>query len=121
MASRRGTGLSMARRRPSTSSTSAVRLRPSCQVGSIEPPPNDHDIVPAPPAQGGQLGTAGKIAIGCGIAVLVAGIVAIVALGGMAYWVKGKAEERTGEQNRIEELQRTANANRVAARADGAV
>ena len=67
------------------------------------------------------MGTAGKIAIGCGIAVLVAGIVAVVALGGIAYWVKGKAEELTGEQNRIEELHRKANANRFAPPADGAI
>ena len=67
------------------------------------------------------MGTGGKIAIGCGIAVLVAGIVAIVALGGMAYWVKGKAEELTGEQNRIEELHRKANANRFTPPADGAI
>src|SRR2546428_6857335 len=112
MAPRRGTDLSMARRRPSTNSTSAVRLSPSCQVGSIEPPPNDHDIVPPPPAQGGRLGTGGKIAIGCGIAVLVVGIVAVVALGGLAFWAKGKAEQITGEQNRIDELHRRANANR---------
>ena len=67
------------------------------------------------------MGTGGKIAIGCGIAVLVAGIVAVVALGGAVYWAKGKAEELTGEQNRIEELHRKANANRFAPPADGAI
>ena len=65
------------------------------------------------------MGTGGKIAIGCGIAVLVAGIVAVV--GGAVYWAKGKAEELTGEQNRIEELRRKANANRFTPPADGAI
>ena len=67
------------------------------------------------------MGTGGKIAIGCGIAVLVVGIVAVVALGGLAFWAKGKAEEITGEQNRIEELHRKANANRFTPPADGAI
>ena len=67
------------------------------------------------------MGTAGKIAIGCGIAVLLAGIVGVVALGGLAWWAKGKAEEFTGEQNRIEELRRKANANRFTPPADGEV
>jgi len=67
------------------------------------------------------VGTAGKIAIGCGIALLVAGIVAIVALGGLAWWAKGKAEEFTGEQNRIEELHRKANANPFTRPADGTI
>src|SRR5437773_4104178 len=118
IASSRGTDLSIARRRPSTSSTSAVRLSPSCQVGSIAPPRNDHDIVPLLSAQGGALGTAGKIAIGCGIAVLVAGIVAVVALGGLAFWAKGKVEDLTSEQNKIEELRRKANANHFTPPAD---
>ena len=67
------------------------------------------------------MGTAGKIAIGCGIAVLVAGLVAVVALGGLAYWAKGKAEEFTSEQSRIEELHRKANANTFTAPADGTI
>ena len=67
------------------------------------------------------MGTAGKIAIGCGIAILIAGIVGVVALGGVAWWVKGKAQEFTGEQNRIEELRRKANANAFTRPADGAV
>jgi hypothetical protein len=67
------------------------------------------------------VGTGGKIAIGCGIAVLAAGVVAVVALGGLAFWAKGKAEEFTGEQNRIAELHRRANANRFTPPADGAI
>jgi len=67
------------------------------------------------------VGTAGKVAIGCGIAVLIAGIAGIVAVGGLAWWAKGKAEEFTSEQSRIEELHRKANANRFTAPADGVV
>jgi hypothetical protein len=67
------------------------------------------------------LGTAGKVAIGCGIAVLIAGIVGIMAVGGLAWWAKGKAEEFTSEQHRIEELHRKANANRFTAPAGGVV
>ncbi len=67
------------------------------------------------------MGTAGKVAIGCGIAVLIAGIAGIVAVGGLAWWAKGKAEEFTSEQSRIEELHRKANANRFTAPADGVV
>ena len=67
------------------------------------------------------MGTAGKVAIGCGIAVLIAGIVGIMAVGGLAWWAKGKAEEFTSEQSRIEELHRKANANRFTAPADRVV
>jgi hypothetical protein len=55
------------------------------------------------------------------IAVVIAGIVAMVALGGLAFWAKGKAEQFTGEQNRIAELQRKANANHFTAPADGVI
>jgi hypothetical protein len=44
-----------------------------------------------------------------------------VALGGLAFWAKGKAEQFTGEQSRIEELQRKANANHFTPPADGMV
>ena len=72
-----------------------------------------------------SVGTGAKIAIGCGIAVVVAGVVTLVALGGLAFWVtgkaKGKVEELTGEQRRIEDLQRRANANRFTRSADGVI
>lgn len=67
------------------------------------------------------MGTGGKIAIGCAVAVVAAGIGTIVVLGGLAFWAKGKAEEFTSEQSRIEELQRKANANRFAPPADGTI
>jgi hypothetical protein len=55
--------------------------------------------------------TGAKVAIGCGIAILAAGMVVVVALGGAAWWAKGKVEQVTGEQERIEELQKKANRN----------
>jgi len=53
------------------------------------------------------VGTGGKIALGCGIA-LIAG-------------ARNKAHQLTSEQNRIEELQRRANANRFTPARDGAI
>ena len=67
------------------------------------------------------MGTGVKIAIGCVVVAVVLGIVAIVALGGLAFWAKGKAEQFTGEQSRIEELQRKANANHFTPPADGTI
>ena len=67
------------------------------------------------------MGTGGKVAIGCAAAVVAAGIGTIVVLGGLAYWAKGKAEEFTSEQNRIDELQRKANANAFTPPADGTI
>ena len=67
------------------------------------------------------MGTGAKIAIGCVIAVVIAGIVVIVALGGLAFWAKGKAEQFTAEQSRITELEKKANANPFTRPADGAI
>jgi len=64
-----------------------------------------------------------KIAIGCAVAVVLAGIVALVALGGAVWWAKGKvesvAQQVTGEQEQIEALQKQANANAFVRPADG--
>lgn len=69
--------------------------------------------------------TGAKIAIGCGIAVVVAGIAAVVTIGAGAWWLKGKVEETTGDlAKRTEELeayQRKANANPFTEPADGVV
>jgi hypothetical protein len=54
--------------------------------------------------------TGGKIAVGCGVALILGIIVFAVAVGGAAYWAKGKVEGLAGEQNRIEELHKKANA-----------
>jgi hypothetical protein len=51
-----------------------------------------------------------KIAIGCGVVLIVGIIVMAVAIGGAAYWAKGKVEDFAGNENRIEELHKKANA-----------
>lgn len=69
--------------------------------------------------------TGAKIAIGCVVACVLAGIVAMVALGGAAWWLKGKVEtvakDVTGDQERIDELHERANANAFVRPADGAL
>lgn len=51
-----------------------------------------------------------KIAIGCGVALILGIIVVAAGIGGAAYWAKGKVEEVTGNETRIEELHKQANA-----------
>lgn len=67
------------------------------------------------------LGKGAKIAIGCGIAVVLVGIAVIVAFVGAGFWLKGKAEELAGEQQKIEELHRKADANAFSRPADGVI
>ena len=52
--------------------------------------------------------TIAKVAIGCGVAVLLAGIAAFAVFVGGAYWVKGKVEQATGHEQRIQELKKKA-------------
>jgi hypothetical protein len=54
--------------------------------------------------------TGAKIAIGCGVVLILGIIVVAVGIGGAAYWAKGKVEEVAGNENRIEELHKKANA-----------
>jgi hypothetical protein len=61
------------------------------------------------------LKTLTKVAIGCGVAMLLAGIVGIVVVVGTAYWAKGKiaevkdkVEKVTGDEKRIEGLKKAA-------------
>ena len=62
-----------------------------------------------------------KIAIGCGVA-LILGIMAVaVAVFSGAYWLKGKTEEITGNESRIEELHKRANAAPFDRPADGVI
>jgi hypothetical protein len=49
-----------------------------------------------------------KVAIGCGIALVVAGIAVIVAVGAGLWWAKGKAETLVADQQKIEALQKKA-------------
>ena len=71
------------------------------------------------------MSTGAKIAIGCVVALLAAGIVVVVVLGAGAYWAKGKIEEvggnisaRTAE---ITDYSKKANANPFTRPADGVV
>ena len=65
--------------------------------------------------------TGAKVAIGCGIAVLVCIVgVAAVFVGG-AYWVKGKVDAVTAEQTRIEGLKKKANTNTFTRPADSII
>lgn len=71
------------------------------------------------------MGTGTKVAIGCGIAVLLAGVVVIVGLGAGAYWLKGKAEKVAGnitaKTEEIAKYEKTANANPFTRPPDGVI
>lgn len=62
-----------------------------------------------------------KIAIGCGVALILGIMVVAAGIFGGAYWLKGKAEEFTGNESKIEELQQKANANAFERPADGVI
>lgn len=69
----------------------------------------------------GNMGTGTKVAIGCGIAAVLGGVaMAAIVFGGL-WWAKGKAEQFTGNESRIEELKKKANAVPFTAPADGAI
>jgi hypothetical protein len=68
-----------------------------------------------------DLTTGAKIAIGCGVALIVGIIVVAVGIGGAAYWAKGKVEQFSGNENRIEELQKKANATAFERPADNVI
>jgi hypothetical protein len=65
--------------------------------------------------------TGAKVAIGCGIAVLVCIVGAAAIFIGGAYWVKGKVDAVTAEQTRIEELKKKANTNAFTPPADSVI
>ena len=69
--------------------------------------------------------TGAKIAIGCGIAVVVVGIAAVVTIGMGAYWIKGKVEQTAGDLTKrsqeMETYQKQANANPFTRPADGVI
>ena len=52
--------------------------------------------------------TVAKVAIGCGVALLLAGIAAVAVFVGGAYWVKRKVEQVSGHEQRIQELKKKA-------------
>ena len=67
------------------------------------------------------MGTGAKIAIGCGIAVVVGGVMLAAVVFGGLWWAKGKAEQFTGREAQIEELKKKANAVPFTEPADGIV
>ena len=62
-----------------------------------------------------------KIAIGCGVALILGIMVVAAGIFGGAYWLKGKADEFTGNESKIEELQQKANANSFERPEDGII
>ena len=62
-----------------------------------------------------------KIAIGCGVALILGIMVVAAGVFGGAYWLKGKAEEFTGNEAKIEELQKKANENKFERPADNVI
>ena len=67
------------------------------------------------------MGTGTKVAIGCGIAAVVGGVVLAVVVFTGLWWAKGKAEQFTGHETKIEELKKKANAVPFTEPADGLV
>jgi hypothetical protein len=67
------------------------------------------------------LGTGAKVAIGCGIAAVVGGVVLAAVVFGGLWWAKTKAEEFTGHEAKIEELKKRANAVPFTEPEDGVV
>ena len=67
------------------------------------------------------MGTGGKIAIGCGIAALIAVVVVVLTVGAGIFWVKGKAETMVAEQKQITDLKTQANKNTFVAPDDGII
>jgi len=70
---------------------------------------------------GSPVTTGGKIAIGCGVALILGVMVVAVAVFSGAYWLKGKTEAITGNERRIEELHEKANAAPFDRPADGVI
>ena len=63
--------------------------------------------------------TGAKVAIGCGIAVVVVGMGVAAAVFGGLWWAKGKAEQFTANESRIDDLKKKANAVPFTRPADG--
>lgn len=67
------------------------------------------------------MGTGGKIAIGCGIAALIAVFVLALTVGAGIFWAKGKVEQVAAEQKQIQDLQAEANRNEFTEPSDGVI
>jgi len=67
------------------------------------------------------MGTGTKIAIGCGMALVLAGTATVVGVAGLGYWGKRKLDGFTAGEERIDDLKRRANANPFTRPADGTI
>lgn len=65
--------------------------------------------------------TGAKIAIGCGVAVLVAGLVVAGLVVGGGLWLKGKVDQLGANEGRIQELHKRANQNAFTRPSDGVI
>jgi len=67
------------------------------------------------------MGTGAKVAIGCGVALVMAGTAAVVGVVGLGYWGKRKLQGITANEERIDELKRRANASPFVRPTDGVI
>jgi hypothetical protein len=67
------------------------------------------------------LNTGAKVAIGCGAAVLLGGMAMVAGVVGLGFWAKGKAEKIVGAEQKIQDLQKRADANVFTPPADGII
>ena len=65
--------------------------------------------------------TGAKVAIGCVLAVVLAGVAAITLVVGGAWWAKGKLEQVKGKTDEMERYQKKANANPFSVPADSII
>ena len=72
-------------------------------------------------ANGTGMGTGAKVAIGCVIALVAGGIVLAAIVFGGVWWAKGKVDQFAGNQARIEQLKKKANAVPFTEPADGVI
>ena len=72
-------------------------------------------------ANGTGMSTGAKVAIGCAVAVVLGGLVVATLVFGGLWWAKGKVEQVAGNQARIEELKKKANAVPFTEPADGVI
>jgi cell division protein FtsB len=67
------------------------------------------------------MNTGAKIAIGCGIAAVLAGLAVVVAIGGLAWFVKDRAESYVASEDEIQALKAEVNAEPWSPPSDGIV
>lgn len=67
------------------------------------------------------MSTGAKIAIGCGVAVILVSVAVVVGVVGVGFWVKGKAEGMQSQIKEVEELEQKAKANPFSQPEDGVI